>query len=129
MYRQSIFLQLTAGIVHDDEEGSHFANKVCNLILWWQFFVTADSGGDDESTDMLLCSPDNWGTKAARRRTTGTGRCRYLKTLPRKFKVSIHSYFEAVFGGSSVTDHHYSHFGWKCKFQKANVCSGCLGVF
>eukprot|EP00285_Hemiselmis_virescens_P018183 CAMPEP_0173387604 /NCGR_PEP_ID=MMETSP1356-20130122/10083_1 /TAXON_ID=77927 ORGANISM="Hemiselmis virescens, Strain PCC157" /NCGR_SAMPLE_ID=MMETSP1356 /ASSEMBLY_ACC=CAM_ASM_000847 /LENGTH=91 /DNA_ID=CAMNT_0014344273 /DNA_START=39 /DNA_END=314 /DNA_ORIENTATION=+ len=28
----------------------------------------------------------NWGTKAQRRRTTGTGRCRYLKTLPRKFK-------------------------------------------
>lgn len=30
---------------------------------------------------------DNWGVKAQRRRTTGTGRCRYLKTLPRKFKV------------------------------------------
>ena len=35
---------------------------------------------------LLSCS-DNWGTKAQRRRTTGTGRCRYLKTLPRKFKV------------------------------------------
>eukprot|EP00961_Rhodomonas_salina_P105070 1415119-Rhodomonas_salina.2 len=30
---------------------------------------------------------DNWATKAQRRRTTGTGRCRYIKTLPRRFKV------------------------------------------
>jgi len=28
----------------------------------------------------------NWGAKALRRRTTGTGRMRYLKTLPRRFK-------------------------------------------
>jgi len=27
-----------------------------------------------------------WGRKALRRRTTGTGRERYLKTLPRRFK-------------------------------------------
>ena len=30
--------------------------------------------------------PVEWGQKAKRRRTTGTGRMRYLKTLPRKFK-------------------------------------------
>ena len=29
---------------------------------------------------------DNWGHKALRRRTEGTGRMRTLKTLPRKFK-------------------------------------------
>ena len=29
---------------------------------------------------------DNWGKKAIGRKTTGTGRCRYLKDLPRKFK-------------------------------------------
>ena len=29
---------------------------------------------------------DNWGGKALRRRTEGTGRMRTLKTLPRKFK-------------------------------------------
>jgi large subunit ribosomal protein L37e len=29
---------------------------------------------------------DEWGQKAKRRRTTGTGRMRYLKTLPRRFK-------------------------------------------
>lgn len=28
----------------------------------------------------------NWAYKAIRRKTTGTGRMRYLKTLPRKFK-------------------------------------------
>lgn len=28
----------------------------------------------------------NWGAKAIRRKTTGTGRMRYLKDLPRRFK-------------------------------------------
>merc|ERR1711977_810327 len=28
----------------------------------------------------------NWSQKALRRRTTGTGRMRYLKTMPRRFK-------------------------------------------
>jgi len=41
----------------------------------------------------LACTPlfftppaDNWAAKALRRRTTGTGRMRYLKSLPRRFK-------------------------------------------
>ena len=38
---------------------------------------------------LTVISTDNWATKAQRRRTTGTGRCRYLKTLPRKFKVNF----------------------------------------
>jgi hypothetical protein len=29
---------------------------------------------------------DEWATKAKRRRTTGSGRMRFLKTLPRRFK-------------------------------------------
>jgi len=29
---------------------------------------------------------DNWGMKAKRRKTTGTGRMRSLKEVPRKFK-------------------------------------------
>ncbi len=29
---------------------------------------------------------DNWSEKAKRRRTTGTGRCRYLKTVARRAK-------------------------------------------
>ncbi|UKJ90232.1 60S ribosomal protein L37 [Theileria orientalis] len=28
----------------------------------------------------------NWSFKAKRRKTVGTGRCRYLKTMPRRFK-------------------------------------------
>ncbi|AFZ79098.1 60S ribosomal protein L37, putative [Theileria equi strain WA] len=28
----------------------------------------------------------NWSFKANRRKTTGTGRCRHLKTMPRRFK-------------------------------------------
>lgn len=28
----------------------------------------------------------NWSEKAKRRKTTGTGRCRYLKTVTRRFK-------------------------------------------
>ena len=33
-----------------------------------------------------LAPADNWGKKAIGRKTTGTGRCRYLKDMPRKFK-------------------------------------------
>lgn len=29
---------------------------------------------------------DNWGEKAKRRKTVGTGRCRYLKDVSRRFK-------------------------------------------
>ena len=38
-------------------------------------------------TILILHPPtDNWGEKAKRRKTTGTGRMRTLKTVPRKFK-------------------------------------------
>lgn len=33
----------------------------------------------------------NWGQKAKRRRTTGTGRMAYLKTVPRRFKNGFRS--------------------------------------
>ncbi|GIX61632.1 ribosomal protein RPL37 [Babesia caballi] len=33
----------------------------------------------------------NWSFKATRRRTTGTGRCRHLKTMPRRFKNGFRS--------------------------------------
>ena len=39
-----------------------------------------------ELTRKLMRSADNWATKAQRRRTTGSGRCRYIKNLPRRFK-------------------------------------------
>ena len=38
---------------------------------------------------ILLCQliyKDEWSEKGKRRKTTGTGRMRYLKTLARKFK-------------------------------------------
>lgn len=41
---------------------------------------------------------DNWGTKAQRRRTTGTGRCRHLKTMARRFKVYNPQPSSAPFG-------------------------------
>ncbi|KAK5632390.1 hypothetical protein RRF57_008104 [Xylaria bambusicola] len=43
--------------------------------------------------DMLVCvlgtdlvATDNWSEKAKRRKTVGTGRTRYLKDVPRRFK-------------------------------------------
>lgn len=35
---------------------------------------------------MLPLRADNWSQKAIRRKTTGTGRMRYMKDLPRRFK-------------------------------------------
>jgi len=35
---------------------------------------------------ILTHTTDNWSEKAKRRKTTGSGRCRYLKTVARKFK-------------------------------------------
>lgn len=35
---------------------------------------------------FLSIGTDNWGKKAIGRKTTGTGRTRYLKSLPRRFK-------------------------------------------
>ena len=34
-------------------------------------------------------SVDNWSVKAIRRKTTGTGRMRYLKNVPRRFKTGF----------------------------------------
>ncbi len=36
--------------------------------------------------DAMSCTADNWSTKAMRRKTTGTGRMRYMKDLTRRFK-------------------------------------------
>lgn len=34
---------------------------------------------------LLIHVPDNWSVKAIRRKTTGTGRMRHLRHLPRRF--------------------------------------------
>ena len=40
---------------------------------------------------MNQCDPslDEWSEKGKRRKTTGTGRLRYLKSLPRRFKNGV----------------------------------------
>jgi len=38
----------------------------------------------------------NWGMKAIRRNTTGTGRMQYLRTLPRRFKNGFREGTQAV---------------------------------
>ena len=43
----------------------------------------------------LFCI-DNWSQKALRRRTTGTGRMRHLKTVQRKFKNGFREGSSAV---------------------------------
>ena len=53
-------------------------------------YVTLDSGyhGALKPATGLLANTrtDNWGEKAKRRKTTGTGRMRHMKGVPRKFK-------------------------------------------
>lgn len=36
-----------------------------------------------------LYTSDNWSVKAIRRKTTGTGRMRYLRNVPRRFKTNF----------------------------------------
>jgi hypothetical protein len=40
----------------------------------------------DQRYELTVAKSDNWGEKAKRRKTIGTGRMRYLKLLPRLFK-------------------------------------------
>ena len=39
-----------------------------------------------KSVESNISCTDNWGEKAKRRKTTGTGRMRTMKGIPRKFK-------------------------------------------
>ncbi|KAG8388339.1 hypothetical protein BUALT_Bualt02G0115400 [Buddleja alternifolia] len=41
------------------------------------------------SVDDHCTSVDNWSVKAIRRKTTGTGRMRYLRNVPRRFKTNF----------------------------------------
>lgn len=38
---------------------------------------------------LISTNVDNWSVKAIRRKTTGTGRMRYLRNLPRRFKSNF----------------------------------------
>ncbi|KAI7987520.1 60S ribosomal protein L37-3 [Camellia lanceoleosa] len=42
------------------------------------------------------CSAYNWSVKAIRRKTTGTGRMRYLRNVPRRFKSGFREGTEAA---------------------------------
>ncbi|PPD83667.1 hypothetical protein GOBAR_DD19392 [Gossypium barbadense] len=44
----------------------------------------------------LLWDSDNWSVKANRRKTTGTGRMRYLLHVPRRFKTGFREGTEAA---------------------------------
>ncbi|KAG5397174.1 hypothetical protein IGI04_018988 [Brassica rapa subsp. trilocularis] len=46
---------------------------------------------------IVVCSmlSDNWSVKAIRRKTTGTGRMRYLRNVPRRFKTGFREGTEA----------------------------------
>lgn len=46
---------------------------------------------------IVNCGTDNWSVKAIRRKTTGTGRMRYLRNVPRRFKIGFRE-------GKSYTD-------------------------
>jgi hypothetical protein len=41
---------------------------------------------DTQEDIMANTLADNWGEKAKRRKTTGTGRMRHMKGVPRRFK-------------------------------------------
>ncbi|KAI9730029.1 MAG: 60S ribosomal protein L37A [Claussenomyces sp. TS43310] len=47
---------------------------------------TSSFGKRHNKSHTLCRRCDNWGEKAKRRTTTGTGRMRHLKGVPRKFK-------------------------------------------
>lgn len=47
--------------------------------------------------------PDNWSVKAIRRKTTGTGRMRYLRNVPRRFKTNFREGTPFMRGSSSVS--------------------------
>ncbi|GIZ38113.1 hypothetical protein CBER1_03618 [Cercospora berteroae] len=47
---------------------------------------TSSFGKRHNKSHVLCRRCDNWGEKAKRRKTTGSGRMRSLKLVPRKFK-------------------------------------------
>ncbi|KAG7025798.1 60S ribosomal protein L37-2, partial [Cucurbita argyrosperma subsp. argyrosperma] len=45
---------------------------------------------------LLPASENNWSVKAIRRKTTGTGRMRYMRHVPRRFKSGFREGTEAA---------------------------------
>eukprot|EP01039_Chlorochromonas_danica_P011122 gene11122-12390_t len=61
---------------------THTACRRCGKISFHKQKATCASCGYPGAKTRSY----EWGQKAKRRRTTGTGRMRYLKSLPRRFK-------------------------------------------
>ena len=59
--------------------------------------LSSIDGIDDELTPSACARSNHYlgSNKARRRKTTGTGRCRHLKTMPRRFKNGFMSGTEA----------------------------------
>lgn len=51
--------------------------------------LLADTQQPDSENVHIITIPDNWSLKVQQRKGTGSGRMRYLKTLPRVFKNKI----------------------------------------
>ncbi|KAM3297011.1 hypothetical protein ACQJBY_039078 [Aegilops geniculata] len=58
----------------------------------WQ--AHAHAVGNQPSGDEMRY--DNWSVKAIRRKTTGTGRMRYMRHVPRRFKSNFREGTEAA---------------------------------
>ncbi|KAL8537607.1 hypothetical protein ACS0TY_012652 [Phlomoides rotata] len=59
------------------------------------FFLNLD-GSIMELYFVILSNLDNWSVKAIRRKTTGSGRMRYLRHVPRRFKTNFREGTEAA---------------------------------
>ncbi|KAJ3097058.1 60S ribosomal protein L37A [Phlyctochytrium bullatum] len=51
-------------------------------VSTWSLYISSELGNDL----LFLQNTVEWSEKGKRRKTTGTGRCRYLKTISRRFK-------------------------------------------
>ncbi|KAK8675980.1 hypothetical protein V6N13_034037 [Hibiscus sabdariffa] len=65
-----------------------------NTCLYIGDYVNGNGNG--VSCGCLNIDLDNWSVKAIRRKTTGTGRMRYLRHVPRRFKTGFREGTEAA---------------------------------
>lgn len=65
----------------------------CSYFLFFNSSCYIDATNEymNELSNFLCktCTLDNWSVKAIRRKTTGSGRMRYLRNVPRRFKTNF----------------------------------------
>ncbi|KAL8943055.1 MAG: hypothetical protein Q9211_001138 [Gyalolechia sp. 1 TL-2023] len=66
-------------------QGRHLSDNEY-AILYSQWYLQSLIVNHSEGGLIVRFNTDNWGMKAKRRKTTGTGRMRTMKEIPRKFK-------------------------------------------